>query len=177
MLDVKIRRPLATDIPQLNEFLKIVITDTFNKEGIGDMVDDLQDEIKTKKLYLQSDLESKGKKRYFLIALYDEQIIGTIEYGPASELIKKLTKNAYGNLVEVGTALVHPEFQGKGVGNKLLQAIITRLKSEGIQEFCLDCGYNRAQKIWKKKFGQPDYHFKDYWGKGQDHMIWRVKIN
>lgn len=86
MLDVKIRRPLATDIPQLNEFLKIVITDTFNKEGIWDLLDDLQAEIETKKKYLQSDLDSNGEKRYFLIGLYDDQVIGTIEFGPASDL-------------------------------------------------------------------------------------------
>lgn len=115
MFNVKIRRPHPTDIPQLNEFFNIVITDTFNKEGIGDLLDDLQDELETKKKYLQSDLDSNGEKRYFLIALYEEQIIGTIGFGLASELIKKLTNNAFDQLVEVGTVLVHPEFQGKDV--------------------------------------------------------------
>jgi hypothetical protein len=86
MIDVKIRRPHPTDIPQINEFFKIVITDTFNKEGVWDLLDDLQAEIETKKKYLQSDLDSNGEKRYFLIALYDDQVIGTIEFGPASDL-------------------------------------------------------------------------------------------
>jgi hypothetical protein len=58
----------------------------------------------------------------------------------------------------------------------LLQAMYKTLRSKGIDEFCLDCGYKNAQKIWQNKFGKPDYHFKDYWDKGQDHMIWRIKL-
>lgn len=45
------------------------------------------------------------------------------------------------------------------------------------KEFCLDSGYTNAQKVWKKKFGEPDYLLKDYWGEGFDHMIWRGRTN
>ncbi|WP_202630965.1 hypothetical protein [Pallidibacillus pasinlerensis] len=48
-------------------------------------MDDLQAEIETKK-YLEGDLDSNGEKRYFLIGLYDDQVIGTIEFGPGSDL-------------------------------------------------------------------------------------------
>lgn len=177
MLDVKIRRPVPEDIEQLNEFFKTVIIDTFNKEGIGDLLDDIHEEIESKKKYLISDFESNGLKRYFLIAIYNDQIIGSIEFGPVSDLIKKCTNNAYNDLFEVGTVFVHPKYQGNGVGNLLLKAIVRSLKRDGIKEFCLDCGYNRSQKYWKKKFGEPDYWLKDYWGKGQDHMIWRINVN
>lgn len=49
------------------------------------------------------------------------------------------------------------------------------LRNKGIEEFCLDSGYTSAQKIWKKKFGEPDYLLKDFWGAGYDHMIWKIK--
>ena len=51
------------------------------------------------------------------------------------------------------------------------------LQHRGIEEFCLDSGYIRAQKIWKKKFGDPDYLLKNYWDEGYDHMVWRIKVN
>ncbi|WP_079505037.1 GNAT family N-acetyltransferase [Mesobacillus jeotgali] len=177
MLDVEIRRPITGDTQQLNEFFKTVITDTFTKEGIGDKLDDMNDEIETKKEYLSCVFDSNGEKRYFLIALYGDRVIGTIEYGPVSDLIKKCTNNAYKELIEVGTVFVHPDFQSNGVGNLLLKTILLSFKRKGIDEFCLDSGYTRAQGIWKKKFGEPDYLLKDQWGKGHDHMIWRIKAN
>ena len=79
--------------------------------------------------------------------------------------------------MEVGTVFVLPDYQKMGVGNLLLNTMIFTLKSKGIEEFCLDSGYTSAQKIWKKKFGDPNYLLKDYWGKGHDHMIWRIKIS
>jgi hypothetical protein len=51
------------------------------------------------------------------------------------------------------------------------------LKSKGIEEFCLDSGYKIAQTIWKKKFGEPVYLLEDYWDKGNDHMIWRIRVS
>ncbi len=107
----------------------------------------------------------------------DDEFIGSIEYGPVSDLIRTCTNEALKDLVEVGTVFVHPGYQGKGIGNSLLNAMFLSLKKKGMEEFCLDSGYDNAQKIWKKKFGEPDYLFKDYWGEGLDHLIWKVKIN
>jgi len=177
MLNVEIRRPKIEDIKQLNEFFKIVITDTFVKEGIEEKLNDIKDEIEMKKKYIESDFKSNGEERFFLVALYDGNIIGSIEYGPVSDLIRRCTNNAYKGLIEVGTVFVHPDFQRNGVGNLLLKTIYSVMRKKGIGEFCLDSGYNRAQMIWKKKFGDPDYLLKDYWGKGNDHMIWRIKVS
>ncbi|PQD93640.1 GNAT family N-acetyltransferase [Pradoshia eiseniae] len=177
MLNVEIRRPKREDIKQINEFFETVITDTFNKEGIGEKADDIQDEIEIKKKYIVSDMESNGEERFFLIALNDGKIIGSIEYGPVSNLIRRCTNNVYIGLIEVGTVFVHPDFQRKGVGNLLLEAMYSVIRKKGIGEFCLDSGYTRAQMIWKKKFGEPDYLLKDYWGEGNDHMIWRINVS
>jgi len=172
--EVEIRRPRVEDIEELNQLFKIVITDTFAREGLAGLIDDIEAEIDSKKNYLQLDLDSKGEKRYFLIALAGNKIIGTIEYGPASKLIQDCTNGELSNLVEVGTVFVLPDYQRQGIGNRLLAEMLHTLKARGIAEFCLDSGYRNAQTIWKKKFGEPDYLLKDYWGQGQDHMIWKI---
>ena len=132
MQTVEIRRPRMEDIKELNQFFRIVITETFRREGLVGLIDDIEAEIDSKKNYLQLDLDSKGKKRYFLIALAGNKIIGTIEYGPASELIQECTNGKLGNLFEVGTVFVHPEYQRQGVGNKLLAEMLHTLKALGI---------------------------------------------
>lgn len=167
MRNLEIRRPRPDDTEGLNDFFKIVITDTFIKEGIGDKLEDIASEIEVKKKYLESN------ERYFLIALDGEKIIGSIEYGPASELITNCIKR---ELMEVGTVFVAPDYQRNGVGNLLLSSMFSTLQKKGIEEFCLDSGYRRAQRIWKKKFGEPDYLLKNYWGEGFDHMIWIVSL-
>ncbi|TYS58426.1 GNAT family N-acetyltransferase [Sutcliffiella horikoshii] len=176
MLDIEIRRPRTEDINELHQFFRTVIEDTFNKEGIGDQLEDLEAEVESKKAYLAGDLTSNGEDRFFLLTLERGQIIGTIEHGAASDLICKCTDNALKELHEVGTVFVHPDYQGMGVGNLLLENMYQTLRNKGILEFCLDSGYARAQKIWKKKFGEPAYLLENYWGEGYHHMIWRVKF-
>lgn len=177
MIEIEIRRPKLEDIKQLHEFFRTVIVDTFTKEGIGDKVEDLANEIQIKEKYLETDLESNGEKRYFLIALDGEKIIGSIEYGQASDLIRDHTKEHHKELIEVGTVFVHPDYQRNGVGNFLLKNMLFTLKNQGIDGFYLDSGYRNAQKIWQKKFGEPDCWLKDYWGKEFDHMIWKIRVS
>jgi len=174
---VEIRRPRIEDINQLKKFFSTVIIDTFTKEGIGEKLDDIKDEIKVKEKYVASDCESNGEERFFWIALDGEQIIGSIEFGPASNLICECTNNSFKELVEVGTVFVLPDYQRIGVGNLLLNKMYSTLKKKGIYEFCLDSGYRNAQNIWKKKFGEPDYWLKDYWGNGYDYMAWKVQVH
>ena len=45
MLNFEIRRPMSENISELNHFFRLVITDTFSKEGIGEMLEDIEDEI------------------------------------------------------------------------------------------------------------------------------------
>ncbi|MEK5442900.1 MULTISPECIES: GNAT family N-acetyltransferase [unclassified Fredinandcohnia] len=174
-MDVDIRRPKIEDKDELHRFFKDVIMDTFSKEGIAHLTKDIVEEIETKKSYLQSDFTSAGKNRYFLLATYENTIVGTIEYGTVSRLICK-THHAYCDLVEVGTVFVHPNYQKQGIGTRLLQSIFTILRDRKIEEFCLDSGYKNAQKYWKNKFGKPDVILKDYWGKNFDHMIWKIQV-
>jgi N-acetylglutamate synthase-like GNAT family acetyltransferase len=174
VLKVVIRRPRIEETEEINQFFRTVLTDTFAREGLAELVEDIEAEIEGKKKYLKMDFESNGGKRYFLIALTENKIIGTIACGNANELIQECTNGDLRNMVEIGTVYVHPDYQRQGVGNKLLVEMLQTLLAQGIQEFCLDSGFKTAQTIWKKKLGEPEYWLKDYWGQGQDHMIWKI---
>lgn len=177
MYGIKIRRPRAEDFEELMQLFITVVEDTFKREGLSDLSDDRESEIESKKRYLQSDLDSNGEQRYFLIAVdQHHRIVGTIEYGPASGLIHECTNGTWDGLQEVGTVFVLPEYQGRGIGTLLWSAMLLIFLGRGIHEFCLDSGYVRAQAIWRKKFGEPEYWLKDYWGPGHDHMIWRKNV-
>ncbi|EJS68445.1 N-acetyltransferase [Bacillus wiedmannii] len=179
MYNVKVRRPNSDDLDELNMFFRLVITDTFKNEGLSQLLDDLENEIKTKKQYLKNDLESNGENRYFLLAVdtSNDKIIGTIEIGPASTLINSCTGGVFKDLYEIGTVFVLPEYQRNGIGKLLLNAMYITLLSRGITEYCLDSGYKKAQSIWTNKFGEPSYVLKDYWGESSDHMIWKKSLH
>ena len=177
MLKVEIRRPRIEDLEELNQFFRTALTDTFAREGLAELVDDIEADIESKKKYLQMDFETNGEKRYFLIALTKNKIIGTIACGNANELIQECTNGALRDTIEIGTIYVLSEYQRQGVGNKLLAEMLKTLMTREIQEFCLDSGFKTAQTIWKKKFGEPAYWLKGYWGQGQDHMIWKIPTN
>ncbi len=87
------------------------------------------------------------------------------------------TNGALDDVVEIGTVFVHPKHQKQGIGNRMLKEILLRMNQEGIKSFCLDSGYKSAQKIWWSKFGPPTYHLKDFWGSGDDHMVWKLEMD
>ena len=176
MTDLEITRPQIEDTEAINEFFKIVLLDTFEKNNISDLTDLIAEEIECKRHYLEQDLQSGGKDRFFLIVKAEGKVIGSIEYGSPNEVIMDCTKGEYKDIKEIGTVFVHPEYQNKGIGSMMLRLMFDELKSKGMNEFCLDSGYKTAQKTWNKKLGTPAYILKDFWGEGADHMIWRVNI-
>ena len=176
MKNIEISRPKFEDIELINEFFEIVIRDTFERNGISDLVDTIVEEIEDKRRCLNQDIESDGKNRYFLIAKEDDKIVGSIEYGPSNELIISCTNGKLKELVEIGTIFVHPDYQKKGIGSRMINLIFIELEKNKIIEFCLDSGYKSAQKTWIKKFGNPEYRLKDYWGEDDDHMVWRISV-
>lgn len=169
---IAIRTPRPTDRAALHGFFRLVIEDTYRKEGIAHLVDDMEEEIRYKKSLLQR----QGEERFFLLAERGAQIIATIEYGPASELIVDLTSGAYRGIPEVGTVFVHPDHQRIGFGTLMVNAMLLILLGRGVETFCLDSGYARAQTVWKKRFGEPDHRFIDHWGEGMDHLIWKRSV-
>jgi len=177
LANMEIRRPGPGDVEKLHRFFELVLRDTFAKEGLAHMTEETEKEIDDKKNILQEDIESNGTKRYFLIALEGGKVIGTVEYGPTGRIILDCTKGELEGVVEVGTVFVHPAYQRQGIGTLLLNTICLTLLGKKLNEFCLDSGYKNAQRVWRRKFGEPAYIIKDYWGEGYDHLIWRKHIN
>jgi len=173
--NIKIKRLKQDDIISVNEFLRYVISDTFEKDGIGYLKDEIADEVEEKKRYLVSDIESMGKDHFFLIAKDASKVIGTIEYSPNDKFISSCTNGKLNGIAKVGTIYIHPDYQRMGLGSRLIKLILLELDKKNINEFCLDSGFKSAQKIWFKMFGKPEYHLKDFWNEGGDHMIWRNK--
>ncbi|MCB2290887.1 GNAT family N-acetyltransferase [Clostridium sp. CS001] len=132
--------------------------------------------MEDKRRCLNQDIESNGTNRYFLIAKEHDKIVGSIEYGESNELIISCTNGELKNLVEIGTVFVHPYYQNKGIGSRMLNLMFMVLKNNKIKKFCLDSGYKSAQKTWIKKFGKPDYLLENYWGEADDHMVWSVNV-
>lgn len=106
MRAIEIRRPGTADVERLHRFFELVIADTFKKEGISGLVDDMEQEIEGKRNDLYADLNTNGKEKRFYVALDNESIIGTIAVGPASQLIRELTNGALDTVPEIGSALV-----------------------------------------------------------------------
>lgn len=176
MREIEISRPKFEDIELINNFFEIVIRHTFERNGISDLVDTIDEEIEDKRRILNQDMESDGANRYLLIAKREEKIVGSVEYGPPNERIISCTDGELKELVEIGTVFVHPDYQNKGIGSRMLNLIFVELEKNGIEEFCFDSGYKSAQKIWINKFGNPEYHLDDYWGEDEDHMVWRISV-
>lgn len=64
-----IRRPEKADQEELNQLFITVIKHTFKKEGISHLTEEMEEEMKQKKDFLQRDLTRNGEEYYFLIAV------------------------------------------------------------------------------------------------------------
>lgn len=169
-----IRRPVDEDKLKLKTLFQCVIKDTYEKEGLSHMTDEINDEVHQKMVYLEQDLESDGEIQHFLIAESEEQIIGCAAYGPSSHLIYDHIAELK-DVLELGSVFVHPNYQNQRIGKQLVTAVLNDL-SKVADQFCLDSGYTIAKKIWTKRFGKPQLILKDYWGEGFDHYIWHISI-
>ncbi len=163
------------DREALRAFWTTCITEAFKVEGIEDEAF-IKEEIAEKMSLLDHSLSGKDGRYHFLIGKMASEIVGSIGYVPAGEAILKLTGETCLEMGEIGTVFVRPNFKGRGVGTKLMNAMLLFLMGKGIQSFCLDSGYGSAQKVWTHKFGAPVVTAKNFWGEGLDHMVWIQKI-
>ena len=153
------------------------IPDAFIKEGLTLMDEDIQSEISNKKQMLSSALNDQNGDLRFLVAKAEDQVVGTISYGPCGTDIISCTEGELSGVGELGSLYILPDFQNQGIGSALIHEMLKTLHDKGIEEFCLDSGYKRAQKRWIRKFGEPYKVVNDYWGPGYEHMIWLCKVN
>lgn len=164
------------DLEEVYNVFKVTIPKAF-KESEDDVEEKiLEQEIHHKRLLLNDSIYNKPRKNVFLIAKDKNKVIGTIAYGECSNAIRECTNNEFSDIGELNSLFILPEYQGKGVGSKLINALMEYLNENGIEEFCFDSGYKQAQVKWIKKFGEPYKIVKDFWAPGVDNMIWKCKV-
>lgn len=173
---VIIRRPRIDELDSICTFFELVLKDLFERNGISDLKEFFEEETQNKKRCIIQDFETNGVDRFFLLAEYEDAIIGSIEYGTANELMNTCTNHELEGMLEFGTVFVHPEYQRQGIGPLLLYSLFQELNNHAVKEICFDSGYKTAQKIWCKKFGSPQYFLENYWGEGSHHMVWRLNV-
>ncbi len=171
-----IERPSKNDIEAIHKVFDITLPDTYEKEGLSHLKDEILSEIEYKKKLLNLALVKNDMRVYFLIAKMNDEVVGTISYSPCSDLIRELTNNQINHVGELGSLYVLPDYQGKGIASALIHVLIEVLHRNGIQQFCLDSGYREAQKRWLRKFGSPYKIIKNYWGNMNDHIIWLCEV-
>lgn len=110
---IVIRRPKMEEIDSIHEFFAIVLKDTFEKNEIDNLKELFEEEVEDKKRCIHQDFLSNGKDRFFLLAEYNHEIIGSIEYGLSNELLNQCTNNEMKDILEIGTVFVHPKTSEK----------------------------------------------------------------
>ena len=174
IMDISINKLTNEDFEAAYEVFKITIPYAFGKCDVELEKEDIKAETLNKKRLLQKSIAKD--EPVFFVAKHNNKVIGTIAYGPCSEDIKVCTNNEITDLGEIGSLFILPEYQNKGIGSALINYLMEYLKEKGIKEFCLDSGYDKAQKTWTKKFGKPYTVVKDYWAKDVDNMVWICKV-
>lgn len=181
MKNLQITKPSKAELPDICRVFEESISDAFAKDGIEHMQEDMFSEIEHKKHLLtlamgNAELILRGGP-YFLIAKLEGTPVGTISLSSCGEAIQECTHNQLDGILELGSLYVLPDVQGEGIGSALIKAMINTLYEKGIDEFCLDSGYKRAQQRWLRKFGKPYLIVKNHWGPDMDHFIWLCKVS
>jgi len=177
MNNLSITKFTKDDIKSVYTVFELSIADAFHKEGIEDCEEDIIIQVEEKKKLINSLLDNKESGLYFLVAKVDDNVIGTISFGPCGDAIKNSTNNELNSIGELGSLYILPDYQDKGVGTALINSMIKYIHGLGIKEFCLDSGYSGAQKRWTRKFGKPYKIAKDYWGEEADNMVWLCRVS
>lgn len=172
---VTLRRPAKEDVPHIIEVFHKAISYAFRADGIADRKDGITTEVEKQCACLQSDFDSNGRDMYYLIAETGHRIVGTIAYRaevPEDDFVRKnLTADLTG-IPEITSAYVLPDFQGKGIGSLLFNAILLVLTVKQVRGICMDGGYQKSIRFWTRKIGAPDTVLEDYWGEGLHHVFW-----
>lgn len=166
-----------SDFNQACHVFETVIPHAFEQEGIGHLTDDMREEIEYKINMLRSAGKGDEPKTHFWLAKQNGVVVGTISFGPSNQDLNACTGHQLAQVGELGSLYILPAHQGRGIASALIKEVAIYLHSRGIEEFCLDSGYRRAQEKWKRKFGEPYAAVKDYWGPGTVHLVWLCRVS
>lgn len=176
-MSIVINRPGRSDIPEVHTLFETTLTHTFQVEGISQSLSgDLGDEIASLKQTLARDFESGGGVEHFLVARYDNRIVGTAAHGSSGKFMRANLDLNFDRTPEIKCVYIHPEFQGQGIGTRLFRAVVDKLRRDGVDAFCLDSGFTGGQRYWTNLLGPPTAVLRDHWGPGAHHSFWYRRI-
>lgn len=112
---VHIVKPGMKDLEPTCQVFETVIRDAFEKEGLGNLEEDITGEILHKKRMLKEAMNDQNPV-FFLVARWKDQVIGTISFGSCGEIIRACTGGALEEIGELGSLLVLPEMQNQVSG-------------------------------------------------------------
>ena len=171
---VTIARPRSTDRKELVRLFRETIRDAYAKNGFP--LADATEEVKYKTESFQHDLDSAGRKVFFLVAKHGGRIVGSVALKKASSFVRQNIAKQYRDWKVITSVFVKPEHQRKGIGRKLLCAAVLALMAQHQEGFVIDCGYPSAQRYWRSLLGRPDSVKRKCWYGSVDHHFWVRKI-
>lgn len=115
--DITIRNALPSDVELACRVFELAIPGAFEQEGLGHLCEDISDELIKKRMMLRTCLGGESASRWFLVALHQEVIVGTISYGPCGQDILNCTGNTLEEVGVLGSLYVVPEYQTQGMGS------------------------------------------------------------
>lgn len=160
------------DEVEIQNFLTLILKDTFEKNGLMHLEDVYHREV-NEKFKLLRDHYQRVPDRELFVMKDQGRIMATLSLGLANPIFESKLEQT---LSELGTFFIHPDYQGLGLARKMIQAVETILKERQTVRYGLDSGYPKAQKIWTHIFGEPTFYLKDFWSKDEHHMIWVIDL-
>ena len=184
---VTISKVYAQDADEVKRLFKTVLVDLYKREGILERFkEELNSELETKaqqldeSIRIHSETLDNDQWPLYLVAKKDGRCVGTIALTQPNHLItdhiESVNDLSTKTALEISSVLVLPEYQGSGVGLKLLAAAKAILKTAAFDHFYLDCGYTQSQPYWQRQLGEPSFVLENFWGEGIHHMIWDCKL-
>ncbi|NBC70221.1 GNAT family N-acetyltransferase [Paenibacillus sacheonensis] len=173
MLEINELAP--SDMEHAEELFRRCIPYAFEEEGLVGFHEEIQQELVGKR-HRMHDAFTTGTAVRFLVARMNDTIVGIVSSGPCNADIVKCAGERLKHVCEIGSIYVLPDLQGQGIASALIHAMAGRLAERGIDRFCLDSGFRKAQAKWMHKFGPPCATVQDYWGPGSVHMIWDCSV-
>jgi ribosomal protein S18 acetylase RimI-like enzyme len=177
IMEINIIKLQAQDIDKTKQLAALVIQNSFENDGVAHKYEKYLSEeiIRVQKKFNQDQKENY----YFLIGKIGGNVVGTAGYGiKVGEPIKLALKQLHladKSIVELMSFYVHPQYQEKSIGSKLLQALLAHLKQADYQYFSLYTGYQKAKDFWRKKLGEPEVILPKYFEESLDCSVW-VKL-
>ncbi|MFA6270716.1 MAG: GNAT family N-acetyltransferase [Candidatus Paceibacterota bacterium] len=162
-----------TDIDQFNLILEAHVRDRITGEV-------LTSEIKEIKGYMRGELDEYGRERHYFVARDKMgKVLGCMAYSiPDPDTIKHFQVDNPNENIELLNAFVSPEiFRGGGIGNKLLQKIISEGKRLGKKQLLINSG-PRYQKSWGfyDKFAEQADFIQNKYGEGGHAKTWKIAL-